>query len=81
MQKSSLTMLHTGSAFNPRSEYMKKKAGHSEDMLGSYSQFVPLGMFPKLGETMMQLELSGRISVDIAGLHLFEHGAAAGSSP
>lgn len=72
-------MLHTESAFNPRSEYMKKKAGHGEDTLGFYRQVVSLGMLPKLGETTMKLEPSGRISIDVAGLYPFEHGAAAGS--
>lgn len=81
MRKSSLTTLHTGSAFNPRSEYIKKKAGHIEDMLGFYRQVVPWSMLLKLGETRVQLESSGRISVDVAGLYPFEHGAALGSSP
>lgn len=73
-------MLHIGSAFNPRCKYMKKKAGHSEDVLGFYREVVPLGMLLQLGETMMQLEPSGRISVDV-GLYPFEHGAVVGSSP
>jgi len=30
---------------------------------------------------MMQLEPSGRTSVDVAGLYPFEHGAVAGSIP
>lgn len=79
MQKSRLTPLNTGSAFNPRLKYMKKKAGHSE--LGFYRHVVPLGMLLKLGKTMMQLEPSGRISVGVAGLYPFEQGAAVGSSP
>lgn len=54
---------------------MKKKAAHSEDMLGFYGQVVP-----KTGRAMMQLEPSGKISVDVAGLYPFEHGAVAGSS-
>jgi len=41
MWKSSLTTLQKGSAFNHGSEYIKKKAGHDEDMLGLRRQVVP----------------------------------------
>lgn len=44
---------------------MKKKAGCSEDMLGVYREVVALGILPKLGETMMELEPSGRLAVAV----------------
>lgn len=47
---------------------MKKKAGHSEDTLGIYRQVVARGMLPKLEETMMQLEPSGRLAIAVAVL-------------